>query len=219
MDESSIDRITTPEMLEAIMTTLSNARSEGEPYESQAEQHLGPIEAIILHIGRERRDIEASLKLENDELDLCDRQIDAAIHNYADEIWEQLGCPDYDPIFNILFPQSAAKVTAHREGAQRLFVLADMLEKGIHPRIDRTIGARIAQEIRTIGTRYQEHEYTHSKHQFRKSALDTLEASVARIGLLQLGTLRRTLRANGIDDTHIRSLVPAPVSSRRFPTR
>ncbi len=219
MDESSSDRITTPEMLEAIMTTLSNARTEGEPYQSQAEQHLGPIEAIIFHIARERHDVDTALKLENDELDQCDEQIDTAIHSYADEIWDQLGCPDYDPIFNILFPQSAAKVTIHREGAQRLFVLADMLEKGIHPQIDRTLASRIAQEIRTLGTRYQEHEYAHSKHQFRKSALDTLEASVARIGLLQLGTLRRTLRANGIDDTQIRAVVPAPVSSRRFPTR
>jgi hypothetical protein len=227
MDESSSDRITTPEMLEAILTTLSNARAEGEPYSGPTEEHLGPIEAIVLHIARERHDVDTALKREETEMDKFDRQIEASIHGHADLIWDQLGCPDYDPIFNILFPPavppsaapSAHMDNAHRERAERLLVMADMLNCGLHPKIDRAVASRIAQEIRALADRYNEHAYARSKHQIRKNALNALEASVARIGLLQLGTLRRALRAVGVDDTHIRTVVPAPVSSRRFPTR
>lgn len=219
MDEFSSDRITTPEMLEAIMTTLSNARTEGEPYKSPTEEHLGPIEAIVLHVARERHGVDAALKRQDSETEKFERQIETAIHGHADFIWDQLGCPDYDPIFNILFPASEPRDTAQRERAERLLVMSDMLHSGIHPKIDRTIANRIAEEIRTLAECYNEHMYARSKHQIRKSALDALEASVARIGLLQLSTLRRALRASGIDDTHIRNVVPAPVSSRRFPTR
>lgn len=222
MDGPQSERITTPELVESITTTLANARIEGDPYKSKAEAHLGPIEAILLRIAHERSDNQAALKREETELEELVRKADAFLEQHADDLWARLGCPDYDPIYNILFPSVSASHELPRfsnpfQGqAQHLSLLADLLSHGIHPKIERAHAGHVAQEMRALAAEFQEHLYALSKHETRKTALDSFEAAVARIGLLELTTLRRTLRSLGLDDLRIKSVVPAPVSSRRF---
>jgi hypothetical protein len=215
MDSPASERITIEEMVEAVTTTLANARAEGEPYKRTAEEQLGPIEAILRRITLERIDAEAALTREETELEQLDEQVETVIQTSADEIWDRLGCPDYDPIYNILFPSVTDGTSTGQAKANRLSVVADLLTSGMHPKIDRAHAALVAQKIRALAEEYHERLYVLSKHQVRKTSLDGFEASVARIGLLELGTLRRTLRNMGVDDTNIKSVVPPPVSSRR----
>jgi hypothetical protein len=214
MDEPASERITTQEIIDAITTTLANARAEGEPYQSKAEEHLAAFEAILLRIGIESRHAGDSIKRENSELTLLDQKATTLIDAHADDIWARLGCPDYDPIYNILFPSALPDITPFQIKAERLSVVADLLSSGIHRKIDRARANVIAQEIRALATEYNDHLYVLAKHQSRKTSLEAFEASVARIGLLELGTLRRTLRSMGMDELEIKSVVPPPISIR-----
>jgi len=216
MDEPASERITTAELVDTLMTTLANARLEGEPYKSQAEEQLGPIEVILARIVLDRHDVETALKREQTALEQLASRTETLFHAHADNVWEKLGCPDYDPIYNILFPSTPLEAGAHRGQAERLSLVADLLNGGIHPKIDRVQAAAIANELRGLAAEYHERLYGLFKHQNRKNALDTFEASVARIGLLELGTLRRALRSMGVDDTRIKSVVLAPLSTRRI---
>jgi hypothetical protein len=123
MDEPASERITTQEIIDAITTTLANARAEGEPYQSKAEEHLAAFEAILLRIGIESRHAGDSIKRENSELTLLDQKATTLIDAHADDIWARLGCPDYDPIYNILFPSA---LTGHHtlSNQSRTFVRA-----------------------------------------------------------------------------------------------
>jgi hypothetical protein len=221
MDGPLSERISTPEIVEAITTTLANARVEGDPYTSKAEEHLGPIEAILLQIGLDRIDVQTALKREETALENLVRKTDTVLEARSEELWSHLGCPNYDPIYNILFPPVSATHELLRMShpfqapAEHLSLIADLLSSGMHPKIDRDLGLHVAQEVRALATEFHDHLHVLSKHKFRKSALDAFEASVARIGLLELGTLRRALRTMGLDDSRIKLVVPPPVSMRR----
>jgi hypothetical protein len=215
MDMSASERITIPEMIDAITTTLANARLEGEPYKSKAEEHLAPIEAILARIGLDKRDVDSATRgIEAENKDL-DRRAEALVLEHTDEIWTQLGCPDYDPIYNILFPYTAFDNIQIRAKAERLSLLADLLSSNVHPKIDRVYAARAALEIRSVASDYQKNIYFLSQHEFKMNALQAFEASVARVGLLELGTLRKSFRGMGIDDSLVKSIVPPPMSTRR----
>ncbi|MBK9264398.1 MAG: hypothetical protein IPM54_31940 [Polyangiaceae bacterium] len=216
MDDPTSERITTAEMIEAITMALANARFEGDPCKCKAEEHLAPIEAILQRIARDKKDVERALAREEKALENLDRQAEALVQSHGEEIWRLLGCPDYDPIYNILFPSAATVEAEARAKIERLSLIADLLSNHVHPKIDRAYATSANLEFQTIVEDYQERIYLLSKHQFKKSALDAFEASVARIGLLELGTLRRHLRGMGIDDSLVMTIVPPPVSSRRM---
>lgn len=210
------ERITTREIIEALTTTLTNARIEGDPYKSPAEEHLAAIVAILLRLALERHDLEKALQDKRADLERLDHDCELFLNTRADEIWNELGCPDYDPIYNILFPSTATSGSNIPERIERLSVVADLLSSGVHPRINLTRAALAAEEIRALAEKCHEFLFVLSKLQTRKSALGAFEASVARIGLLELGTLRKKLRGMGLDDSDIKSVVPPPVSSRRI---
>lgn len=214
MDGPTSERITTQEIIEAITTTLANARTLGEPYQSKADEHLGPIEAILARIGLESRQAKDALQREEADLAQLDQKAETIVDTRADEIWNRLGCPDYDPIYNILFPFAAQDATTLQNKAERLSVAADLLSHALHPKMDPAHATLVAQEFRTLAAQFNDHLYVLAKLQSRKTSLEAFEASVARIGLLELGTLRRTLRNMGVDDTDIKSAVPPPVSIR-----
>lgn len=216
MDGPASERITIPEIIDAVTSALANARIEGEPYKSKAEEYLGPFETILLRISLERMDTRNALHEVQTTLDRLTRQAEATLDKKADELWEHLGSPDYDPIYNLMFPSAPPSTTDARAFAERLSLVADLLSAGMHPKIDRTRAAFAAQEIRQISEEFHEQLYVLLKHQGRDTALDNLEASVARIGLLELGSLRRALRGCGADENRIKSVVPPPISSRRF---
>ena len=215
MDGPQSERLTTPEFIEALTTTLANARSEGEPYQSLAEKHLGPLEKILHKIADERREIIATILRLQSNLEELERQTNVAVQNYADRIWEMLGCPDYDPLYNILFPPSSPKPQTFQTNADELSLLAELLKSHVHPGIEPAQANMIANELEAFVTQYDELLYPFSQQKSRQSTLDALEASVARAGLLELSALRRALRALGLDDSRIKSVVPPPVPSSR----
>jgi hypothetical protein len=214
MDGPNSERITTREIIDAITSTLANARTEGEPYQSKTEEHLGAMEAILLRIHLEMHDVKDALKQKDDELERLDNDTELVVQTHADEIWTQLGCPDYDPIYTILFPSTTQKESTFQAKAEHLSVVADILSSGMHPKIDRVYAAITARTIREFVATYHELLANRYKLQVRKTSLEAFEASVARIGLLELGKLRRTLRSMGLDDTDIKSVVLPPASIR-----
>jgi hypothetical protein len=215
MDSPASDRITISEMIEAITTTLANARLEGEPCKSKAEELLAPIEAILKQIRLDKDDIDLAIRSVEAEIKNLDRRAEVLLSVHADEIWDRLGSPDYDPIYSVLFPHTTFDSVDTRVKAARLSLVADLLSSNVHPRIDRVYAARAALEIRSMATHYQEHNYLLSKHEFKKNAIEAFEASVARVGLLELGTLRKSLRGMGVGDSLVKSIVPPPMSVRR----
>lgn len=217
MDGPASERLTTPEFIEALTTTLANARDEGEPYQSLAEKHLGPLEAILQKIAHERYLNHSAIGIAHNDLNTLERKTEFLISKYAIEIWEQLGSPDFDPIYNILFPSSAPESQSFQAQAERLTLVAELLKNRLHPRIDAAHAECAATEMLAFAAQFNENIFVLSKHQTREKVLDALEASVARTGLLELGSLRRALRSLGLDDTRIKSVVPPPVSSRRNP--
>lgn len=217
MDGPASERLTTPEFIEALKTTLANARDEGEPYRSLAEKHLAALEVILEKITRERAVAVAAIERTSSDLGVLERRSDVLMHKHATDIWEKLGCPDYDPIYNILFPSTVPDADSHEGFAGRLSLVAELLKNRVHPHIDVAQADVAERELETIAAQIHQISSVLRKDQMRVRVLDALEASVARTGLLELSSLRRALRSLGLDDTRIKSVVPPPVSSRRNP--
>lgn len=220
MDGPVSERLTTTEFIEALTTTLANARHEGDPYKSLAEKHLGPLEAILRKIEQEQVLNTSAIAATHNDLTALERKTEYFIPKLATEIWEKLGSPDYDPIYNILFPSSAPQPGSFAAQAEQLSLVAELLKSRVHPGIDLAQADIAASEMLAFAEQFHEKLFILSKHQTRERELEALKASVARTGLLELGSLRRALRSLGLDDTHIRSVVPPPIpSSRNFGNR
>jgi hypothetical protein len=219
MDGPISERLTTSEFLEALTVTLANARLEGDPYKELAEKHLGHFETILGRIALQRRETQSAISVAQSELEVLENKTEGLLLKSADEIWEQLGQPDYDPIYNILFPATAPNTRELRVIAGRLLLMAQLLKNDIHPRIDAVQARRIAAEFDELAQQLHDKLDGLSKHLTAQNVLNELEAAVACGGLLELGALRRALRNLGLDDSRIKSVVPPPVSSRRFATR
>lgn len=217
MDGPASERLTTPEFIEALRTTLANARDAGEPYQNLAEKHLGALEVILQNITQERSLVASAIERTSSDLGVVERRCDMLMNTHATDIWESLGCPDYDPIYNILFPSSVPDPVSPDGVAGRLLVVAELLKHRVHPKIDAAQANLAASELAAIASQIYKVLSVLREHQMRARVLDELEASVARTGLLELSSLRRALRSLGLDDTRVKSVVPPPVSSRRTP--
>jgi hypothetical protein len=68
MDDPASKRITTQEIIDAISTTLANAPIKGDPNQSKADEHIGPIPAILVRIGLDIRNAKDALKRKKYEL-------------------------------------------------------------------------------------------------------------------------------------------------------
>jgi len=215
MDGPQSERLTTPEFIEALTTTLANARHEGDPYKSLAEKHLGTLETILKKIAHERDLNTSGLAITQGNLERLERKAESLIHKHATEIWESLGSPDYDPVYNILFPSSAPKFESFAAQAEQLTIIAELLNNRIHPQIDPNLAERAEKEMLALADEFHELLGVFLKHTTRERVLASLEASVARTGLLELSSLRRALRGLGLDDSRIKSVVPPPVPSSR----
>jgi hypothetical protein len=91
------------------------------------------------------------------EFDSFDEKADALIAAKHDEIWNIIGRPANDAILIILFPQGASYYTdgANEEQPDRMDVLAELLDNGIHPKLPKEKSQQIAKEISVASQEYR----------------------------------------------------------------
>jgi len=217
MGSSTIERVGVETMIEVVTTTLANARRQGEPWKSKAEEHLGGIEEMLAAIQGERATVLSAIAAGEAALGALDERSGEALAAMADDVWHLLDRPALDPVFALLFSDTDRTAGKIEERPEFLETLALLVESCLPRRIDAARVKAAASELRAMAQEYRLSVETLVRLRQRRTVLDSFERAAAQSGLVEAGNLRKSLREMGIDENTIFEIAPGVHSVRGVP--
>ncbi len=193
-----------------VRTTLTNAAARGEPYKTPAEQKLGPMLAAvdILEAKYEVAATELGPKLST--VDAADDDADALIGATADNVWNAIGRPAFDPGYELVFPGGISYYTRGPdiEQPERMKLLAELLEAGLITKLESAAAAEYAAPILATADDYQQKLDAVRGPRARVSLLDRVRTALARGAQRELSRLKRIYLANDLSEADIHKVIP-----------
>jgi hypothetical protein len=199
------------DIIDTIRASLANARGRGERWKAHVEEHLGGIEGLLDKLEAGRAAVKERIGQFQAEMAEQSRQADVFIEEMADDIWDRLGRPTNDPLYQVLFfpvEGQLLKEAPSEEQPDRMDLLADMIEAGVYAPLDTEGAKEFASEIRKRSSAYYIVADNLRRLWRKLKILDALEELIARTGHVQHSNLRRRLREAGFGEAEIREVVP-----------
>jgi hypothetical protein len=140
----------------------------------------------------------------------ADDRCDDLVGRVSDDVWNAIGRPAQDPAFDLLFPGGVAYYAdgSIDEQPDRMDLLAELLELGIHPQLDAARGRALADEIRTAAAELRGQVDTTRPLRARLTLADRMETAIARSAQSALARLKRQWKADGKSEADIHSVIP-----------
>ena len=205
------------DILADVQTTVTNATAKGGDWQSAADARLGSI--VTLSAGVSTRLSEARVAAGPAEaaLDVADERSDKLLGRISDDIWNLVGRPGSDPALDILFPGGISYYASGsiEEQPVRMNLLADLLEGGIHPRLEAARASAFATEIRDAATALQASVDAARPLRARLKLAERMQSSVARTAQVALSRLKALWKADGKSEAEIHTVIPDRPSPRR----
>jgi hypothetical protein len=190
--------------------TLANATAKGGVWRSLAEDRLTPSIAVLsrvdadLEVARARLDpIEAALKVMDDEADHL-------LGEVADELSSSIGRPANDPFFALLFPGGVIFYTDGADEGQpeRMFLLAELLKAGVHPKLAPDVALAAAEKVRAKAIDYKAALEAAFGPRSKVKLLEKIRSAVIRAAQTELVKLKRAYLAEGFTEEEIHEVIP-----------
>lgn len=191
-------------------TTMTRATARGGDWRTAAEGRLGPILTLADAVRARLLDGRTALGPGAAALDVQNERADGLVGRISDDVWNLVGRPAQDPAFDIVFPGG---ITYYTEGEvedqpERMELLAELLESGIHVRLDREKAAAFAAEIRTSATALREKVDATRPLRTRVSLAEKMQVSIGRVAATALAGLKRAWKADGKSEAEIHDVIP-----------
>src|SRR5262245_32985264 len=164
-----------------VRTTLGRAEARGEPWRAPAEERLGPTVALLETVEAKLRDCMAVLARLVESIEVQDDSADVLLGKVADDIWNQLGRPSFDPHLSILFPGGIAYYAdgRHEDQPDRMDLLVELLEAGIHPKLPKRLAEENARKVAAEAEAYRAKVEAARAPKARVELLRQVKAAVA----------------------------------------
>jgi hypothetical protein len=207
------------DIIEDILTTYSRAVVKGGLWKSLAEEKLGPTVTILKTVKANLTILYETLKPLEEAIPAFDITADRFIAEKSDIIWNKLGRPGNDPAYSILFPGGIAAYTdgSNDEQPDRMDLFAELLEAGVHPRLDAMLAKEIAEETRKVAADYRTKVDAATGPRAKVKLLEKVKTAVARGGQLELRNLKRRWGAEGFTEAEIHTVIPDRPTSKAKP--
>jgi hypothetical protein len=199
-----------PDIITDVRTTYTRAKAKGGLMNSIAEEKLGPT-IELLHFTEERllkaRDAYAPLHAA---LQVMDTQADFLLKKTSDDVWNAIGRPASDPAYDILFPDGVSYYTEGSDEDQpnRMELLAELLESGVNPKLDKELAQHVAANIRSQASKYRELVDVIRLPKARLALLEKVWIAIARTAQTELVKLKRRYKSEGLSEVEIHSVIP-----------
>lgn len=193
-----------------VRATLTHARAKGGVWKSAAEEKLGPVEKLIELVEARLKEAEAALAPLNAAVDAEDHDADHLLGAVSDDIWNKVGRPAQDPVLSIMFPGGISYYTEgpNDEQPDRMDLLAEFLDSGLHPRLDDKHGKAHAKTVRESSERYRKKVDARKKPAARLKLLGAMKTSIARYGQVELANLKRRYKSENLSESDIHMVIP-----------
>jgi pyruvate/2-oxoglutarate dehydrogenase complex dihydrolipoamide acyltransferase (E2) component len=203
-----------------VRTTLTNARAKGGVFMTLAEERLAGLMTIIDDIevrlseaSKVQAPLLAVVEAKNDEAD-------GLLGRISDEIWNAVGRPASDPTLSILFPGGIAYYAAGSTQGQpdRMDLLAELLDSGLHPRLDPAAAKAHAKEVRDSAIALRAAVEAAAAPTARVELLDRVRRALAAGAQVELANLKRIYKAERFSEADIHTVIPdRPSTAKKTP--
>jgi len=142
-------------------------------------------------------------------VDVADEASDHTIKSNADFIWNELGRPANDPVYELLFPGGTgfyADADAD-EQPDMMLLLAELLESNIHPKLAANVAPKVAA-IRDAADKLASAVEAVRKPRAKVRLYDRMLTAIARTAHFELAKLKRFWKSEGLSETDIHSVIP-----------
>lgn len=202
-----------------VRTTFTNATARGGDWQTSVLARLGPI--VTLADGVETRKREATAAVGPAAASLAALNIvgDRLLGRISDDIWNLVGRPGQDPVLDILFPGGIAYYTEGdvEEQPDRMDLLAELLESGIHPQLEHDRAVAFAAEIRASGDAIRAAVEVYRPLRARLELANRMHVAIAKAGHVVLARLKRQWKADGKSEAEIHSVIPDRPTTEKKP--
>lgn len=200
-------------------TTLTRAVARGGTWQSAAEARLGPVVTLAASVDGRRKAAVEEFGPVSARLDAADDVADKLLGRISDDIWNLLGRPGNDPALDILFPGGVSYYTDGdvTEQPGRMLLLAELLESGIHPRLEAARAHAFAAELRSSAAELQTHVSASLPIRLRVQLTEKMHFATARAAHAALVNLKRSWKADGQSEAEIHTVIPDRPGARKAP--
>lgn len=142
-------------------------------------------------------------------VDVADEASDHTIKSNADFIWNELGRPANDPVYELLFPGGTgfyADADAD-EQPDMMLLLAELLESNIHSKLAANVAPKVAA-IRDAANKLASAVEAARKPRAKVRLYDRMLTAIARTAHFELAKLKRFWKSEGLSETDIHSVIP-----------
>lgn len=198
-------------------TTMTRAVARGGGWQSAAEGRLGPVITLAGSVDARRKAAAEEYAPVSARLDAQNDLADKLVGRISDDIWNLLGRPGNDPALEILFPGGVSYYTDGdvTEQPARMQLLAELLESGIHPRLEPARAHAFAAELRTSAATLQGHVDASLPIRLRLQLTEKMHFATARAAHAALVNLKRSWKSDGQSEAEIHTVIPDRPGARK----
>lgn len=200
-----------------LLTTYTNAVAKKGDWETTAEARIGPTVVLVKAVQQRLKEAADAAAPIVAELDALNEETDDLVGRIADSIWNDVGRPGSDPALDIFYPGGISYYTDGPVDEQpvRMELLAELIESGIHPRLDPAKATDYATQIRQAGTRLEEKIDAARPLKARVTLAERMQQAIARSAAVSLARLKAAWKADGKTEAEIHSVIPDRPSAKR----
>ncbi|MCC6899128.1 MAG: hypothetical protein IT377_09145 [Polyangiaceae bacterium] len=200
-------------IIEDVKTTVTAAAARASGPDGAtwgvAESRLGSIIALWEATLAKANAARAALAPLAAAVTVADEKSDHVIKSNADVIWNELGRPANDPVYELLFPGGAGFYTDANEDEQpdMMLLLAELLESGLHPKLVPTMGSKVAA-IREAANALGAAVEAARKPRAQVRLYDRMLTTVGRTAHFELAKLKRYWKSEGLSEADVHAVIP-----------
>lgn len=219
MGEIISARAPVDEIVSDAETSLNNATALGGEYKTIADTFLGPVIGVLASTRAKLVPIQQALNAINGEIMALDGSSDDMIQEEADHLWNKLGRRATDAYFDFLFPGGTSVYVDGKPEHQpaKMHLLCELLESGIHPKLDAVVAKAAAQRLRAQADVFQEKVNLMLPLRNQHELYTAVWENVGRSARGRLLALKRAYLAAGMSEADIHKVIPDRPSQRAKP--
>ena len=198
------------DILRDFKKTHHNAMAKGGIAATLAEQRLLPVLKIIDSIKSQQESAQGIADPLLAILSAADIHADKTIGKVSDDIWNDVGRPASDAALDLLFPGGNAfyvdgDVT---EQPDRMDLLVELLRANVHPKLSPEVAKASIDAISAESVVLRAAVESARPARAKLQLLDRVLTAVTRGAAIELGQLKRLLKANGFSEADTHTMIP-----------
>lgn len=200
-------------------TTLTKAQARGGAVQSTAEARLREPIALTDTVGARIVAARATAEPARAALESGNEVADDLLGRVADDVWNAIGRPANDVIYEILYPEGVATYAEGDVNQQpdRMDLLAELLVANLHPKLPADRAAAFAAEITASSTALRALVDAARPLVTRVELAVKMRSAVARSIAVSLAALKRQWKADGISEADIHAIIPDRPRPKKAP--